>query len=281
MRTKTKIGRPLAVISDCRFLLLKLQTDYLLESWDPLELKKRLKSLPTALTGAYSQVIRDRMTPGHLSFACRILSWIIHAQRILTMSELLEALAIQIGEPSLDKGDIPKADRILLACCGLVNHAPDTDLVTLSHETVRSFLNSDEFRSLLEERKVRSLLSHSELSKICLTFLQLPVFEKQSDNIAKLSREWLAEFKFGKYAALFWAVHARLSEREVELESEILKTFSSATRRNVMEALRSHHHNTQEMSLFHVLIQNGLTFLFISPNVGSIEREWVSLSQSS
>jgi len=280
MRTKTKNGRPLVVISDFRFLLLKLQTDYVLEARDPLEQKNRLKSLPKDLTGAYYQVIRFRMTPGDLLFACRILSWIIHAQRILKMSELCEALAIQIGEPSLDKGDIPEPDEILRPCCGLVNHAHDTDLVTLSHETVRSFLNSVDFRSLLEERKVRSLLSHSELSKICLTFLQLPVFDMPSDRIAELSHEWLAEFKFGNYAALFWGVHARLSEREVELEIIILKTFNSATRRDTMEALRSDY-ETDGMSLFHVLIQNGLTFLFISPNIGSIEQEWVSLSQSS
>jgi hypothetical protein len=221
------------------------------------------------------------MTPGDLPFACRIFSWIIHAQRILKMSELCEALAIQIGELSLDKGDIPKADEILHPCCGLINHDPDTDLVTLSHETVRSFLNSDGFRSLLKERKVRSLLSHSELSKICLTFLQLPVFETRRHSIINISLRWLAEFKFSKYAALFWGVHARLSEREVELEIEILKTFSSATRRDVMEVLRDRGYYVQGMSVFHVLIQNGLTFLFISPNISSIEREWVSLSQSS
>jgi hypothetical protein len=95
----------------------------------------------------------------------------------------------------------------------------------------------------------------------------------QSDSIA---REWLAKSKFGKYAALFWAVHARLSGREVELEREILKTFSSATRRDVMETLRSGYYAERgyyQMSLFHVLIQNGLTVLFMSPNRGSIEQE--------
>jgi len=62
----------------------------------------RLDHLPKDLKEAYNAVF-ERMTPGEADFAYRILGWILHARRILKMSELQEALAAQIGHsPSFD-----------------------------------------------------------------------------------------------------------------------------------------------------------------------------------
>ena len=250
-----------AIISDYRFLILKLQTDYVLDAKDPLDRKTRLKSLPIDLASAYCQIIQDRITPSDLTFARRILSWILHAQQILKMSELREALAIQIGDPSLEKSDIPKNDEILRACGGLVNHNPDNDLITLSHETVRSFLQTPEFQSHLKKHDLEFPSSHSELSKTCLTYLRLPVFENPSHKRDLDKRH--KNFEFSHYAASFWAAHAARSEREIELEIMILKTFKADGRREAMGQLRDPYY-TERKTLLHLLIENGLSRIFMS-----------------
>jgi hypothetical protein len=156
--------------SELRFLLLKLQTEFVLEASDPVEITERLSSLPKDLTDAFEGVFQ-RMTIGDATFAYRILGWVFHAQRILTMSELQEALVIKIGVPSLDRNLITDSSKVVRICGGLVNHDKHNDFVTFSHETVQQFL---------EKKKLGMLPSHSDVSMTCLTYLQLPPFKGSS-----------------------------------------------------------------------------------------------------
>ena len=231
-----------------RFLLVTLQVKYVLEPKDSGDKRRRLSSLPKSPTDAYHGVI-DRMTPDDLKFARRILGWVLHAQRILSMPELQEALAIEIGVASLNQQDITGAEEIISTCGGFVDHNQDSDLVIFSHEMVRPFL---------EEHELKSLPSHSVLCKTCLTYLQLPPFENPCKGQDYYQRP--VEFKLGNYAATFWANHAVQSEREVELETTILETFRSDGRREATEQLDNGPYYTERKSLLHVLIEARLTF---------------------
>jgi len=144
---------------------------------DPVEIRGRLKSLPKELTEAYEAVF-TRMTRGDATFAYRILGWIFHAQRILSMRELQEALVIRIGVLSLDRDLITNSSIIVRLCGGFVNHDKDNDLVTFSHETVREFL---------EKHKLGMLPSQAEISRKCLTYLQLPQFTNMPSHLEDLA----------------------------------------------------------------------------------------------
>jgi len=250
---KTRNGNHFPIVSDRRFLLLKFQLDHVLASSDPVQITDKLACLPKDLTAAYQSVF-SRMAPGDASFAYRILGWIFHAQRILNMSELQEALAIRIGRPSLQRHLIADPREIIRACGGLVNHDKDSDLVTFSHQTVRPFL---------EEHKLTSLPSHSVLCKTCLTYLQLPRLEKPCGRFAMIKRK--EEFKFGEYAARFWSVHAVQSKREAEVETKVLETFYSDERREAMDEFL-YGLCIKRKSLLHVLIERRLAFIFVSPS---------------
>jgi hypothetical protein len=100
---------------------LKLQTEFVLEVSDPIEITERLNSLPKDLTEAYDAVL-SRMTVGDATFAYRILGRVFHAHRILKMSELQEALAIKIGFLFLDRELITDASKIVRVCRGLFSH---------------------------------------------------------------------------------------------------------------------------------------------------------------
>jgi len=239
-----------------RFLLLTLQTDHVLGTSDSREIKRRLQSLPTDLTEAYREVF-ERMTEP--AFARRILGWILRAPGLLRMNELQEALGIEIGVPSLDRDLITEPEVIVRTCQGLVCYGLDTGYVTLSHETVKTFLENNE---------LERLPSHSELAKTCLTYLQFPVFDH---GVIPRTRSTYSVYRFLGYAASFWPLHIRQSEGELELAWALLETFKSSSRRNLVMRFRRlvgpgplySRSNTHMLNFF---IGHGVAFMFISPN---------------
>jgi hypothetical protein len=244
--------------SSKRFLLVILQLHSVLHLKDGRMIQIRLDNLPTTPTEAYRDLL-DRMTDDDRDFVRRILGWVFRARRILKMAELQEVLALDEDSPALDLDDCVDAETLEMMCGGLIVHDRDRDLVTFSHETVRPFL---------ETQECMSIPSHSVISMTCLAYFRLPPFENPHPP-----KEPRKEFKFGYYAADFWAVHAvQDAERDVRLELAILETLRSDGRRHAMEQLKNpvwygpgYEHVGYEKSLLHVLIQNSLSFIFTSP----------------
>jgi hypothetical protein len=233
-------------------LLVIFQLKSVLRFRLPRDIKGQLENLPETPEAAYRELL-ERMTPEDRALAVQILGWVLNAQRILKMSELQEVLALQNDQdgPSLDMDYCPSPNSVIQACGGLVAHDQDTDLITFSHETVRPFL---------ESHAPASLPSHAVLCKTCLTYLRLPRLLSPYDDEEFLKRT--AELRFSGYAAEFWAPHARQSEREVEIETEILDLFRSDERRRVVRS-KLYFDSIWAKSLLHVLIENGLTFIFL------------------
>lgn len=253
---KRIIGTIITTTSDRRFLILIFQADYVLESTDPILITERLESLPKDLTAAYNSVF-ERMTDGDRDFSYRILDWILHAQWILKMSQLQEALAIRIGHPFLQQHLIVDATEIVRVCGGLISHNEVNDLVSFSHETVRSFLETSKFGDLP---------SHSILVKTYLTYLQFPIFDNPHD--CEDWNEILTEHALGGYAANFWAIHVGQSGWEVELEESILKTFSPLEGwQKAVYQVRGGYYN-EGVSLLQFLLENRLAFIFTRPLSG-------------
>jgi hypothetical protein len=235
-----------------------LQTEYMLEEYDPCEMTDRLGSLPSNVTDAYINVL-ERMTPKLRAFACRILGWILHAKRILKMGELRQALAVRVGVVSFDHNCMPDADFVLRICGGLITYDQTNSLVTFSHETVRPFL---------EEFQLQNLPSHSDICNTCLTYLQLPAFVQPAQPSRNGLEERRREFEFGSYAASLWSGHAVSSSqlrREVEIETSILTTFSNYGRRVSVEQLRGDRFYNRSKTFLQFLILNRLAYIVISP----------------
>lgn len=61
--------------------------------------------------------------------AMHVLSWITFALRPLTLKELQHALAVELGESSLDEENIPDEASILSVCFGLISLIAHTQTV--------------------------------------------------------------------------------------------------------------------------------------------------------
>jgi hypothetical protein len=146
------------------FLLAKLQTDYVFATPDAPQRNRRLSSLPTTPTDPYLYVFQ-RMSHDQRQFARKILSWVYYVQRILFVTEIQEALDVQIGEEELDYLNISSPESILQTCGGMIDCTQLTfwpAFITFSHALVWKFL---------EENTETSRLQPSEISLAYLTYL--------------------------------------------------------------------------------------------------------------
>jgi hypothetical protein len=244
-----------------RFLMVTLQTRHVLEQrHDWFAMKLCLENLPKTPDDAYHGVLA-RLPEKSRKYAERILGWILHAERRLTMGELREALAIQIYGPAalaeLDHHDESEATKILQISGGLVALDQRASL-GFSHETVEAFL---------KKHQLPTLPSHSDLCRTCLTYLQLPVFENWCDRRRLVKRK--DEFKFSDYAARYWGAHVIQSKADGQLELTILETFGSRGRREAIEQLR---YRTRRRSLFSLdgPKSRSLLHIFIEKRLGSV-----------
>jgi ankyrin repeat protein len=201
--------------------------------------RRTLDELPKDLPETYDRILRNIDRSRAAMVAKEILRWLVHAQRQLTTSELLEVTGFPIQEgPRFDKeavlGDL---DDILRICSSLVSvttsegetgsqsndrsgrHAAFApEYIRLAHASVREYLVSDSL--CLAQYSLHDQESHDILASCCLIYL----LRFEAD-------EWTTEdfesiFPLARYAAEFWTKHARISggwsQRLRDLSVEIL-----------------------------------------------------------
>ena len=130
-----------------------------------------------------------------------VLSWIICAKRHLITLELQLALAVEIGKPKLDKGNLTQIEDMVSVCAGLVTVDEETNIIRLVHYTTQEYF----------ERTRGKWFQNAETSiaAICVTYLSFCDFESgfcQTDYEFE-QRLWLNQLY--NYAAHNWGNHAR------------------------------------------------------------------------
>jgi len=78
-----------------RFLLTKLQLEYILDNRVAREPIKAFETLPADVKNAYSEELVCVTRAGGRNIAIKILSWLFHARRQLKVHELQEAILIE------------------------------------------------------------------------------------------------------------------------------------------------------------------------------------------
>lgn len=138
------IANSIVDVVDGMFLLAQLHMDSLTDKTSPKAIRKALERLPMgfgALDIAYDQAMKriGDQKPGFKDLAQRALSWITYACRLLTVTELRHALAIEVGESEFDEENLDDIKDILSVCRGLVIIDPETGVVRLVHYTTQEY----------------------------------------------------------------------------------------------------------------------------------------------
>ena len=110
----------------------------------------------------------ENQHPARRDLAKRAQLWIIHGQRSLSVAEMLQAVAIKLGEPDIDPDNTVACDDIISACTGLVTRDTDIevstdkgrrrtrrrDILRLVHYTAREYLERTKTKYLLKLKNI-------------------------------------------------------------------------------------------------------------------------------
>lgn len=191
---------------DFRFLLARLHVNSLIGKGTARALRNALKSLPIG-SNAYDSAYKAAMeriqgqVRDQVDMAQQVLSWITCAKRPLTMVELQNALAVDIGEPYLDEENLPDEEDIISACRGLVTVDERSNMVRLIHYTTKEYF----VRTWTDWFPV----AHQVIADTCLTYLSFEVFQSMPYRIGVNMRAHLEEYPLYRYSACYWGIHMR------------------------------------------------------------------------
>ena len=160
--------------------------------------------MPRELDDLYRETLeRIRKQPGEDgTLGMRVLSWITHARRPLSVEELRHGLTVEYDdgeepEEDFDPENLLSPRSLVDVCAGLVVIDPRSQIIRLVHYTTQEFFNKER-QHLFED-------AENDISTACLTYLSYNVFTELSSE--RLISETLRLYPFLGYAVLNWVFH--------------------------------------------------------------------------
>ncbi|KAK5989098.1 Ankyrin-R-like protein [Cladobotryum mycophilum] len=159
------------------------------------------------------------------------LSWLLQAIHPLTVAELSVAVALHQMGPDMSKDEIKNHMSVKMwddldHHLGLLICKDRRSLVTMVHDTAEEFIHR--YVNTAEARSFR-LASHTEITKICLHYLETVLPPWAESNFEKEQ----SEYGLVRYAAEYWPKHYQLATSEIglvnqtdELDQQVLDFLS-------------------------------------------------------
>ncbi|KAJ7129926.1 hypothetical protein C8R46DRAFT_678042 [Mycena filopes] len=216
---RIEIQRRIAARSDGIFLIAKLNIEALVTKHTVKAVRDSLKNMPGDLNSTYDDVMKriNRQGEDDRTLARRTLSWVSHAETVLHISELIEALAVEPGTTALDPGNLLDADIILSVCAGLVVIDDEDHLVRLIHYTAQDYLDGIRESGFPD--------AQIEITSTCVTYLMFDIFAECADEVLE---DQMDEHPLLEYALLLCLIHGR-GGPEFLLKDDILRFLAHLT----------------------------------------------------
>lgn len=192
------------------FRYVECQLDAIRRARNRNQLDKNLRTLPQGLVGTYERILCS-IADEYVEDVRRVLTVLCFSTRPLTVDELIDAHAVDLGEsPHLDRGRSYEQDDLVDICLGLVeiavtkdNNGQETSTARIAHFSVLEYLQSDRILQRNAERfAIRSAPANTEIAQICLVYLLEPMLSSGTLGNTKLRELPLAHF-----AAMHWYHH--------------------------------------------------------------------------
>lgn len=122
-----------------RFRWLQCQLDLLCKIKTNKGIREALSRLPQGLFETYDRIL-ENIDPNCEELAQKAILWIAASARPMQLDELVEAIAVNEGEPTLDLDSTVNDGRDLLGICGSLfecDRFKSTSIVSLSHYSVK------------------------------------------------------------------------------------------------------------------------------------------------
>ncbi|KAI1358633.1 hypothetical protein F5Y08DRAFT_332958 [Xylaria arbuscula] len=180
--SKQNIVRQIAEQASGIFLIAILKCMHFTHLSRFSEIRKAVQARSRGLHDLYQESMeRIRLQPGEKRrTAMKIMSWIYHSRRQLSVEELVHALAIDVHETIPEYEDVISEKTVL-----------DVQFV---HHTLQEYLEASYQTWFHDEPRY--------ITKVCLTYLRLmSPYRGLADS--------LTSYPFLRYAASYWGTHAR------------------------------------------------------------------------
>ncbi|GKU08993.1 unnamed protein product, partial [Fusarium langsethiae] len=203
--------------ADGMFRWAACQLETLARCLTPADIEIALESLPSDLTETYRRMVQNIQSE-YKSSAIRLLQFLVHTKRPLTLPEAVEVIATEINQEPRGftaKRRLFQAADILRYCPSLViiakvtNYRETVEELHLAHFSVKEYL--------LEQAQFDLESASNVITRTCLTYL---------GDIKNNCSTIRSDFPMARYAAEYWteyAVSAKTSEGIVRITVNFLK----------------------------------------------------------
>ncbi|EPS40260.1 hypothetical protein H072_5924 [Dactylellina haptotyla CBS 200.50] len=181
------------------FLLARLHLDSLGGVLSIKAVRAVLANLSTGYDSAYDNAM-DRINgqmKNSRDIALQTLSWITHAERNLTPSELRILLAVEVGTSDFDEENLLDTDDMVSLCAGLVAIDEESRTVRLVHYTTQEYFERTWIKWFPD--------AQDYITKKCITYLSYDSYGRG------LKSHHLPFYETKKYTVSHWGDHARKS----------------------------------------------------------------------
>ncbi|TFK59201.1 hypothetical protein BDN72DRAFT_906077 [Pluteus cervinus] len=169
------------------FLIAAMQAEHILSLTTKGQIRSVLTQFPSGLDNNFKITldrIQNQQSGDRVKTALGAMKWIIHAHRPFAITELLYALATQLGSDTFDSDNLTTPLVVVESCCGFLildDEDSDSAVVKFCHSSVQDFIQ----RQQLPPPNFEKLVTLT-----CLTYLS---FEKLKVDEKILL--WLGEVK--------------------------------------------------------------------------------------
>lgn len=197
------------------FLAAELHLASLASKHSLSKVRKALDTIPEHLDGVYNEAMLriEQQNKDDAELAVRVLAWISCAQRPLRIIELLQALAVDLDEDTLDLEAMPDVTTLVDICAGLITIDESSDVIRLVHLTTQDYF--------LRSRATHFPLAHRDIAGTCLAYLSIKEFQSGCSPSRDLFSIRLSRYPFFTYAAPYWATHLRDAEADGSVDGPL------------------------------------------------------------
>ncbi|KAK1623175.1 hypothetical protein BDP81DRAFT_293432, partial [Colletotrichum phormii] len=206
--------------ADGMFRWAACQLDSLAKCLHPHAIRKALRNLPRDLNETYQRMLLS-ISPELKDDAFRLLQFLVHAKRPLTVSEAVDVIAtlMKKGQREFNtERRLLRDDDILCYCPSLVLIAEvkrdeaTVREVQLAHFSVKEYL--------VDRSQFNLEMASSAIARTCLTYIK---------SIDCRFQTMKSTFPLARYAAEVILVHAQLAESSHETFDDIITFFQEET----------------------------------------------------
>ncbi|KAI9167209.1 LOW QUALITY PROTEIN: Vegetative incompatibility protein [Paramyrothecium foliicola] len=212
--------------ADGMFRWAKLCMDRLAVLRTGRDVRDALTEMPTTLNDTYEGILA-RIADHDREIAREALLWLCFCLRPLTLTELAEAVVLRETDVYMDDDSrLTDPNTLLDVCQGLA--ACNKSIVTLAHDSVRSFLLSPQIRNTTAAFfALDAAKAHSRMMRKCLTYLQLAPFASGPVTNHDELESRIQLHPLVKYATFHWPVHSERQPLSAHDEDRILAFFAT------------------------------------------------------